>query len=307
MRRIWSSASATVFRGVDYGAGVSSPPRSGLSFTFRTLAGSQYCTEHLQITVEPLAGDAEGVSVLSICRAEARNAIGRQLLRELQEAINILRQERTTRCLVIRSAVPGVFCAGADLKERATMTKQEATEFVNNVRKTFSEVEALPMPTLAVVEGHALGGGAELALACDIRISDETSTFAFPETQLGIIPGAGGTQRLPRLVGRSKAKELVFTCERISASEAQAIGLIDHLVPPLNAYDKALTLSKRIAKAAPLSLRAAKAAINQGLDVDQNNGCKIEEALYSQLIHTQDRLEGLKAFIAKRRPNFTGE
>ncbi|GLC57629.1 hypothetical protein PLESTB_001247800 [Pleodorina starrii] len=185
----------------------------------------------LHVTVEPLSGAHEGVSVISLSRPAARNAIGRQLLRELAEALDTVRQERTTRCVLVRSVVPGVFCAGADLKERATMSQSEAAEFVSRIRRTFTELQDLPMPTVAVVEGLALGGGAELALACDIRVMGSDASMAFPEAQLGIIPGAGGTQRLPRIVGASRAKELIFTGRRVSGAEALALQLADHVVP----------------------------------------------------------------------------
>ncbi|KAJ9533470.1 hypothetical protein QJQ45_026535 [Haematococcus lacustris] len=174
----------------------------------------------LHVTVEPLSEAYEGISLLSLSRTDARNAIGRQLLRELLEAVNTLRQERSTRCVVLRSTVPGVFSAGADLKERAGMTQAETKEFVNRLRRVFNEVHALPMPVVAVIEGFALGGGAELALAADIRVASDDAVFAFPEAQLGIIPGAGGTQRLPRLVGASRAKDLIFTggCSRAGSA-----------------------------------------------------------------------------------------
>lgn len=268
----------------------------------------QQQVSELQVFVEPLSDQDEGISVLSLNRPAAKNALGRQLLRELAESLDLLRQERTTRCLIFRSLVPGAFCVGADLKERAAMTQHEAAEFVSLLRRTFTEIEALPMPTIAVIEGYALGGGAELALACDLRVADgEAAVMAFPEARLGIIPGAGGTQRLPRLVGPSKAKELIFTAQRISAPAASAMGLVDHLTEAGGAFPRALALARDIAQAAPLSLRLAKSAIVQGLDVDMHIGLKMEESFYAQLIPSKDRLEGLRAFAEKRTPRFTGE
>ncbi|GLC34564.1 hypothetical protein PLESTF_000021400 [Pleodorina starrii] len=261
----------------------------------------------LHVTVEPLSGAHEGVSVISLSRPAARNAIGRQLLRELAEALDTVRQERTTRCVLVRSVVPGVFCAGADLKERATMSQSEAAEFVSRIRRTFTELQDLPMPTVAVVEGLALGGGAELALACDIRVMGSDASMAFPEAQLGIIPGAGGTQRLPRIVGASRAKELIFTGRRVSGAEALALQLADHVVPDDQVYNRALQLAEQIVRSAPLSLRQAKAAVNRGLEVDLHTGLAMEEALYAQLLPTRDRLEGLKAFAEKRKPEYKGE
>ncbi|GBF92605.1 hypothetical protein Rsub_05219 [Raphidocelis subcapitata] len=260
----------------------------------------------LQASVEPLGGRHEGVSVLSLNRPEARNALGRQMVRELLEALETLRQERSTRCVIVRSAAPGVFCAGADLKERAAMTTSEAAETVSRLRALMSAVAALPMPTVAVLEGAALGGGAELALACDLRVAGRAAALAFPEARLGIIPGAGGTQRLPRLVGAAVAKELVFTGRRVAGEQALELGLVDHVTDEGGAMARALEVAADIAQAAPLSLRMAKAAINGGLEVDLASGLALEEACYARLLHTRDRLEGLAAFAEKRPPRYTG-
>jgi len=261
----------------------------------------------LHVVVDPQAEPYEGVSIVSLCRPSSRNAIGRQLLSELAEAINTLRQERTTRCVVLRSAVPGVFCAGADLKERARMTQHEVSEFVSALRRTFCELQAMPIPTLAVVDGPALGGGAELALACDVRVIGPGAVFAFPEAQLGVIPGAGGTQRLPRAIGQARAKELIFTGRRVDAAEALRLGLAEHAVTEGSALEKALQLAKAISRSAPLSLRMAKEAINQGANVDLATGMRLEEAYYAQLLHTKDRREGLAAFAERREPCYMGE
>lgn len=187
------------------------------------------------------------------------------------------------------------------------MTQQETAEFVSGLRRTFNEVASLPMPVIAAVEGYAYGGGAELALACDIRVMDKRSSFSFPEARLGIMPGAGGTQRLARLIGPSRAKELIFTAVPVGWERALDLGLVDHVVDVGGGYAKALEIARAIAQGAPLSLRMAKAAISQGLDVDLHTGLKMEEAFYAQLIPTKDRLEGLKAFAEKRAPKFNGE
>ncbi|KAK9818229.1 hypothetical protein WJX72_009082 [[Myrmecia] bisecta] len=236
----------------------------------------QYRTSSsLHVQVEPLDNENEGIFLLSLTRPDAKNAIGRQLLH---------------------------------LKERAAMTQQEAAEFVTDLRATFNAVEALPMPTVAVVDGYALGGGAELALACDLRVSGAAAQFAFPETRLGIIPGAGGTQRLPRVVGRTRAKELIFTGRRINAQEAVDIGLVDFLAEEgASAEQRGLQLARDIAKAGPIALRMAKSAINQGSEVNLQAGLQMEEAMYARVLGTQDRLEGLKAFAEKRTPQFTGQ
>jgi methylglutaconyl-CoA hydratase len=297
------------------------------------------------VLVTPLDGDLEGVSALTLRRPDARNALGRQMVRELAEALDTLRQEPTTRCLVVRSSVPGVFCAGADLKERAGMTQRETVEFVSLLRRTLADLAALPMPTVAAVDGLALGGGLELALACDVRVASAgRSAFAAPEARLGVIPGAGGTQRLPRVVGRSRAKDLIFTCRRVGGAEAGMIGLVDHVVADdddgddegegdegekegkrqpqqrhphhrhhhdhhrgFPAYRRALEIARDVARAAPLSLRASKAAVDQGMEVDLHSGLKLEEALYARLVPSRDRLEGLRAFAERRAPRFEGE
>ncbi|KAL6777387.1 hypothetical protein ACKKBF_B21305 [Auxenochlorella protothecoides x Auxenochlorella symbiontica] len=261
-------------------------------------------TGQLQVALEPLDGS---IFMLTLNRPDARNAIGRQFLRELKESLDNLVQERSTRCVIIKSSVSRVFCAGADLKERANMTRQEASAFVRDLRGTFSALEALPMPTIACVDGYALGGGAELALACDFRVCGTGAQFAFPETRLGIIPGAGGTQRLPRVVGTPRAKELIYTGRRISAQEALDIGLADHLADSVSAEDRALRLARDIAQGGPVALRMAKQAIGLGMEVDLASGLLVEEACYAQVIPTQDRLEGLKAFAEKRPPVFKGE
>ncbi|KAI8477088.1 MAG: ClpP/crotonase-like domain-containing protein [Monoraphidium minutum] len=273
----------------------------------RAYSSAAQTSNQLQVTVEPLGGPHEGISLLTLDRPAARNALGRQLVRELLEALDTLRQERSTRAVLLRSAVPGCFSAGADLKERASMTQREAAECVAGLRRVMAEVARLPMPTLAVLEGYALGGGAELALAADVRVASASAALAFPEARLGIIPGAGGTQRLPRLVGLPAAKELVFTARRVGGAEAAAMGLVDHCVEEGRAMERALEIASEIAQCAPLSLRMAKAAMDTGSQVDLASGLAVEEACYAQLLPTRDRLEGLKAFAEKRKPRYTGE
>ncbi|KAH7621499.1 hypothetical protein Ndes2526B_g03840 [Nannochloris sp. 'desiccata'] len=289
---------------------LSSQPHRGLTTStpsFTTSNASSSAQPHLHVQLEPLDSPNDGIFLLSLTRSEAKNAIGKQLLKELQEAINNLRQENSTRCVVIRSTATGVFCSGADLKERAAMSQQESALFVQDLRATFSALAALPMPTIAAVDGFALGGGAELALACDLRVCSRNAQFAFPETRLGIIPGAGGTQRLPRIVGSTRAKELIFTGRRVDAPEALRIGLVDHFADEDNSETAALSLARDVAAAAPIALRMAKAAVDWGLETDVQTGLRIEEACYAQVLPTKDRLEGLKAFKEKRSPNFQGE
>jgi methylglutaconyl-CoA hydratase len=203
--------------------------------------------------------------------------------------------------------VAGVFCAGADLRERADMSKAEVAAFVDGLRAAFAGVAALPMPVIAAVDGVALGGGCELALAADLRVAGAAAVLGLPETGLAIIPGAGGTQRLPRLVGVARAKELIFTGRRVAAADAAAMGLVDALAPAGGAQARALELAAAMLDKGPLALRAAKAAIDGGMGVDLATGLRMEEAYYAHVIPTRDRLEGLAAFREKRKPAFTGE
>lgn len=187
------------------------------------------------------------------------------------------------------------------------MDPQEVSSFVFGLRTSFAALEGLPMPTIAAVEGAALGGGLELAMACDLRVAGEKALLGLPETALAIIPGAGGTQRLPRLVGAAKAKELVFTARRFGAEDAKDMGLVNRVAPAGEAYDSALELAREILPQGPVALRVAKVAISQGVEMDKTSGMKLEEQCYAQVIPTKDRIEGLTAFREKRKPVYTGE
>ncbi|KAK9802600.1 hypothetical protein WJX73_010926 [Symbiochloris irregularis] len=272
------------------------------------LAMRQHCSSlsnrELQVS---LVQGSEGIFDLSLKRPKAKNALGRQLLDELLQATHDLMHSTEARCVLLSSKVEGVFCAGADLKERAKMSQTETAVFVSKLRAAFLALENLPMPTIAVVDGLALGGGMELALSCDLRVAGSQAAFAMPETCLGIIPGAGGTQRLPRLIGLPKAKELIFTGRRVQFEEAHSMRLVEHAVHPgQSAHDHALSLAQDIAKGAPIAQRMAKTAMQQGSGVSLQAGMQIEQLCYAQVIPTEDRLEGLRAFAEKRAPKFTG-
>lgn len=260
-----------------------------------------------ELRIEKLEGSDAGIVCLGLDRPASKNALGRQLLGEFRAALAALRDERGVRVLMLHSQVEGVFCAGADLKERASMAPMEVESFVRGLRAAFTELEDFSLPTVAVIEGAALGGGLELALACDLRVVGSAATLGLPETGLAIIPGAGGTQRLPRLIGRSKAKELIFTGRRIGGDEAARLGLADHAVPAGQAMDRALSLAREILPNGPIALQAAKAAINGGLEVDRDSGLALERVCYGRVIPTKDRLEGLAAFREKRKPIYRGE
>lgn len=259
-----------------------------------------------ELRIQRLDGGDEGIVLLGLDRSEAKNALGRQLLGELEAALESLRGDAEARVVILHSLVDGVFCAGADLKERAGMSPEEAEAFVKRLRAAFTAVERLPMPVLAVLEGAALGGGLELALACDLRVAGSAARLGLPETSLAIIPGAGGTQRLPRLIGRSKAKELIFTARRFSSHEALALGVVDRAVDPGRALDAALDLARQILPNGPVALRAAKEAIDMGMDLAREAGLEVEQACYAKVLPTEDRLEGLAAFREKRKPVYRG-
>lgn len=186
------------------------------------------------------------------------------------------------------------------------MTEEEAKAAVLSIQQTFTEIESLPVPVIAVMNGHALGGGLELALACDIRIARAGARLGLPETGLAIIPGAGGTQRLPRVVGLGKAKELIFTGASLQAEEAIQIGLIEHLSLADSLMNDAISLAKQIAKNGPIALKEAKRAIQMSLDHDLRTGLMKEYEAYVRLIDTEDRMEGLQAFQEKRTPQYRG-
>ncbi|DBB18791.1 TPA: hypothetical protein ACH3X3_000392 [Trebouxia sp. C0006] len=201
----------------------------------------------IQASIEPHP-EVQGVYTLTLNRPEAKNSLGHQLMKQLRDSLQAFKHQRA-RCLLINSAVEGTFCAGADLKERAAMSPEEGGEFVKGLRATFSAIAGLPVPTIAVVDGYAIGGGTELALTADLRVAGPSAKFSLRETRLGIIPGAGGTQRLPRLIGRSKSKEMIFTGRFVGPEEALDIGLVDHVTMSGSAEELALDLAREIAQA----------------------------------------------------------
>ena len=248
-----------------------------------------------------------GIVLITLNRPEAANALSVQMLEELHEAILTCKFDRTIRCVVIAGAGEKAFCAGADLKERAGMDPIQVRKTVSLIRGNINELEALPQPVIAAVNGVAFGGGTELALASDIRVASETAKLGLTETALGIIPGAGGTQRLPRLVGKGRAKELIFTARRIDAWEAREIGLVEYVVPADSLLEKALEIANQIVRNGPIAIAQAKFAIDKGYDVDLNTGLAIEQNAYEITIPTKDRIEGLHAFKEKRPPVYVGE
>lgn len=236
------------------------------------------------------------------------NAMGTQMIAELNHCLDRLEEHRHCRCVIVASSSPRVFSAGADLKERATMTEEQTHDFVSLLRCTMQRVADLPMPVIASIDGVAVGGGLELALAADLRIVGPTTSLGLPETALAILPGAGGTQRLPRLIGMAKAKELIWTGRRLDAHEALECGLVNEVVTDTTTMERTLQLASTIASHGPVAIRASKEAMQQGAELECiHRALEIEQQSYAKVIPTKDRLEGLQAFKEGRTPHYTGE
>lgn len=246
----------------------------------------------------------EGVATLLLQRPPM-NALCLQMQREIKAAAEELSTRSDVRVVVLYGG-PKVFAAGADIKEMSGMTYQDMLQASVGLQDAFTAVARIPQPTIAAVTGYALGGGCELALCCDMRIAADDAKLGQPEILLGIIPGAGGTQRLPRLVGVSRAKELVFTGRHVGADEALSIGLVNAVVPADEVYESAMAVARKLAKGAPLALRAAKEAIEHGMDVDLTTGLDIERVRFAALFATEDQTIGMAAFVEKRPAEFTG-
>lgn len=247
------------------------------------------------------------IGLITLLRPEAANAMSVQLLRELSDTLDQINGDPTVRVVLLTGAGEKAFCAGADLKERKGMSDRQVKQIVQLIGATVAKVETLAQPVIAVLNGVAFGGGLELALACDLRVAAAHVKLGLTETSLGIIPGAGGTQRLPRLIGLGKAKELIYTARRLNAEEAKNYGIVEYVYETHEVMERAQQLALEMAKNAPLSLVQAKVAMNQGVEVDLATGLKIESLAYSALIPTEDRLEGLLAFQEKRAPQYSGK
>jgi len=278
---------------------------------------STVARRRLQTTATQVTSEAEayleearpGVSFLSLNRPKAKNAISLRLLKEFRECLDAVQFDKNVRVLIVRSSTQGSFCAGADLAERRTMSQLQVDKFLSDLRAALGKLENLPMPTIAAIDGPALGGGLELALTCDLRVAGNSVTkIGLPETKLGIIPGAGGTQRLTRLLGLAKAKNLIFTGRALAANEALDYGVVDYVsAENESASDRALRLAEEISVNAPLALRAAKQAISRAPELALEPGLDFERASYEVLLKSKDRVEALEAFKEKRAPVFKGE
>jgi methylglutaconyl-CoA hydratase len=248
-----------------------------------------------------------GVELWTIDGEGRRNAISTEMLRELSSHLARAQADRALRVVILTGAGDKAFCAGADLKERAGMSAEDVHRFHEGLRSALRAIEAAPQPFVAALNGAALGGGLELALACDLRLAADSAQLGLPEVALGIIPGGGGTQRLARLVGVAHAKDLVLTARRITAAEALAMGLVTRIAPSQRLLDEALQLAGQLARNAPVSLRQAKRAIDGGFHLPLEEALDLENRLYQDCLGTKDRTEALRAFAEKRPPVFTGE
>jgi enoyl-CoA hydratase/carnithine racemase len=254
-----------------------------------------------------LAEEDAGIVMLTLNRPEVMNSLNFSLLHALRDQIESFRFRSDVRVVIITGCGEKAFCAGADLKERATLKPDQVKEFIFTIRNLFTSIEQLNKAVIAAVNGIALGGGTELALASDIRIASANATMGLTETRLAIIPGAGGTQRLPRLIGKGKAKELIFTGRRIGAQEALEIGLVNKICEPHELLNECKKMAAMICEAGPIAIEQAKYAINYGMETDMHTGLAIESNAYWVCIPTEDRLEGLAAFREKRKPVYKGK
>jgi len=267
----------------------------------------EFFPENVPYEPDLVRSEREGdVACVTIHRPEVLNCLSFPTLKRFRRLCHELSQDLSLRAILITGAGEKAFCAGADLTERRTMPKELVPNFVKNIRRLMDDVEALPQPTIALINGLAFGGGTELLLACDLRIAAPHAQLGLTETSLAIIPGAGGTQRLPRLIGKARAKELILTARRIDAAEAERIGLVNRIAPAGGLRETGLELARAIAANGPVAVRAAKRAIDRGCELALDEGLEVEAACYAQTLTTQDRLEALAAFAEKRKPNFVG-
>ena len=244
--------------------------------------------------------------ILTMNRPKVMNCLNFDLLYAIRDKIDELQYRTDIRCVIITGAGEKSFCAGADLKERAGLTPEEVKKFIITIRDLLTSIQNIPIPVISAVNGIALGGGTEVALASDIRIASDNASMGLTEARLAIIPGGGGTQRLPRIIGVAKAKELIFTGRRVDAQEAFDIGLVNKVTTFDNLLDECMKMADMIAQTGPIAVEMAKYAIDKGIETDLATGLAIESNAYRVTIPTEDRIEGLTAFREKRKPVYKG-
>ena len=242
-----------------------------------------------------------GIALLTINRPKSLNALNSETLAELNTCLAELENNEEVKVVILTGSGEKSFVAGADISEMVNATPAEGRKMGLLAKEAFGRLENMPQVTIAAVNGFALGGGCEISMSCDIRVASENAKFAQPECGLGILPGFGGTQRLPRLVGKGRAKELIFTCDMISADEAFRMGLANHVVPQAELIDYCKAMAGRIMKNGPYAVSLAKQAINTGMDTDLDSGLKLEANLFGLSFSTADKKEGMTAFLEKRK------
>ncbi len=247
---------------------------------------------------------ADGLLTITIDRPKVLNALNAQTVDELRQAFEAARDDENVKCVILTGSGEKAFVAGADIAELATMTPITGKEIAEKGQRTFLYIERFPKPVIAAINGFALGGGCELALACHIRIASEKASLGLPEVTLGIIPGYGGTQRMARLLGKGKALELILTGDRINAAEAERIGLVNKVVPADQLLATAEEMARKIASRGPLAVRAAIDAVMSGSEMPFDQGQVLEATLFGLLASTEDMKEGMQAFLEKRQAGF---
>jgi enoyl-CoA hydratase len=249
----------------------------------------------------------EGIAILKINRPPVLNALNQETLRELQEALKEVEGRKDVQVVILTGEGEKAFVAGADVAEMKAMNPSEALAFSRLGHETLGMIENLTKPVIAAVNGFALGGGLEIALACDFIYASEKAKLGLPEVTLGIFPGFGGTQRLPRLIGKGRAKELIFTGEMIDAQEAYDLGVVNKVFPPDQLMEEVFKIGRTIAQNGPVAVSMAKGAVNTGYDVGREEGETIEITAWANSFATHDQKEGMGAFLEKRKPQFKGE
>ena len=252
-----------------------------------------------------LVREESSIGYITINRPDLRNALNLETLQEIEEALEAFRVNHDVRVIIFTGSGEKSFAAGADIRQLNVRTMIEALQ--PNMTGTYRKIEEYEKPTIAAINGFALGGGLELALACDIRVAADHAKIGLPEVGLGIMPGAGGTQRITRIIGKGKAMELILTGDLISAEEAERFGLISKVVPKNILMDTAIQYAGKIASKGPLAVRLAKAAVNKGADIEMETALYLEKLSQTILIGSEDKREGTEAFLDKRKPNFKGK
>lgn len=255
------------------------------------------------ILVQPVGG----IATITFNRPKALNALNIELLDELSRALDEIADNSDIRVLVLTGAGDKAFIAGADIKQLARLNALQAKAFAKKGQGVINKISSLPIPAIAAVNGFALGGGMEMALSCDFIYASQSASLGLPETNLGLIPGFGGTQRLSRLIGPNQAKELIYTGKIIPAPQAQTLGLVNQVYPAESLMDEVTATAKLMIAKGKVSLRAAKEAINNGLNTDLATGLKIEQDAFALCMASEDAQEGTQAFIEKRKANFKGQ